>query len=156
MSTVLAGLSCGRWQLEPETPHIRYVLLRMLRFKSSELTNLFQGELPVIDIESLTLKEIREIAKLTGTSQGEHPWQIGKVYLIRTVTMIQTGRLIRVTPQELVLEDACWIADTGRFSDALKSLEFAETEPFPDGPVIVGRGSVIDAVVVGQVQRSQR
>lgn len=26
----------GCWQLEPETPHIRYILLRMLRFKSSE------------------------------------------------------------------------------------------------------------------------
>ena len=29
------GNSGERWQLEPETPHIRYVLLRMLRFKSS-------------------------------------------------------------------------------------------------------------------------
>lgn len=36
MSTVLVGLSYGRWQLEPETSHICHILLQMLRFKSSE------------------------------------------------------------------------------------------------------------------------
>jgi hypothetical protein len=109
----------------------------------------------MVDIESLTLKELKEIARIVGTpTSPEHPWQIGKPYLIRTVTMIQTGRLIRVTPQELVLEDAAWIADTGRFSEALKSMSFGEVEPFPDGEVIVGRGSIVDAVVIPQVQRS--
>ncbi len=112
-----------------------------------------------IDIESLTVKEVREIARLAGSGfqpPAEHPWQIGKIYLIRTVTMIQTGRLTRVTPQELVLEDAAWIADTGRFANALISLNFAEVEPFPPGEVIVGRGSLIDAVEISDVQRSQK
>jgi hypothetical protein len=72
-------------------------------------------------------------------------WKIGSAYLIRTVTMIQTGRLIAVGEHELVLEDAAWIADTGRFADALKGGSFSEVEPFPDGEVIIGRGSVIDA-----------
>lgn len=84
------------------------------------------------------------------------PWEIGKIYLIRTVTMIDTGRLVAVSQQELVLEDAAWIADTGRFADALKKAEFGEVEPFPDGRVIVGRGSVIDAVQIAQTTRSQR
>lgn len=84
------------------------------------------------------------------------PWEVGKIYLIRTVTMIDTGRLVAVGPQELVLEYAAWIADTGRFADALKKAEFGEVEPFPDGRVIVGRGSVIDAVQIKAVQRSQR
>ena len=83
-------------------------------------------------------------------------WQIGKIYLIRTVTMIDTGRLVAVGPAELVLEDAAWIADTGRFADALKSVKFNEVEPFPDGRVIVGRGSIIDAVEIGAVQRTQK
>ena len=73
------------------------------------------------------------------------PWKIGAAYLIRTVTMIQTGRLKAVTEHELVLTDAAWIADTGRFSDALRNGLFVEVEPFPDGEVIVGRGAVIDA-----------
>lgn len=46
------------------------------------------------------------------TSDG--PWNVGANYLIRTVTMIDTGRLVDVGPQELVLEEAAWIADTGR------------------------------------------
>jgi len=95
-------------------------------------------------------------ALLSDDATASSPWQIGKVYLIRTVTFIQTGRLVAVTDHELVLEDAAWIADTGRFSDALKSAEFGEVEPFPDGIVIVGRGGLIDAVQIGKAPRSQK
>ena len=83
------------------------------------------------------------------------PWQIGKYYLIRTVTMIQTGKLTFVGPHELVLESASWIADTGRFSNALKSGDYSEVEPF-HRPVIVGRGAVIDAVEVDSVPTKQK
>lgn len=72
-------------------------------------------------------------------------WRIGSAYLIRTVTMIHTGRLVAVTEHELVLENAAWIPDTGRFSDALRDGSFVEVEPFPDGHVIIGRGALIDA-----------
>lgn len=89
-------------------------------------------------------------------SQMSSPWNIGANYLIRTVTMIDTGRLVQVTMTELVLEDAAWIADTGRFADALKKSEFAEVEPFPAGRVIIGRGSIIDAVEILTLPRSQK
>lgn len=108
-------------------------------------------------IDDLTIGEARQLATLfAGTSTQEHPWEIGKIYLIRTVTMIDTGRLVAVTEQELVLEDAAWIADTGRFSDAIKKADFGEVEPFPDGRVIIGRGSVIDAVQISITPRSQK
>ena len=84
------------------------------------------------------------------------PWEIGKIYLIRTVSMIDTGRLVAVTDQELVLEDAAWIADTGRFMQALATANFAEVEPFPSGKVIIGRGSIIDAVVISSAPRTQK
>ena len=98
-----------------------------------------------MNIDSLTLGEIKQIQTLIGTTVDTHPYQIGKNYLIRTVTMIQTGKLVAVTNQELVLEDVSWIADTGRFNEALKNGTLNEVEPFPQGKVIVGRGSVIDA-----------
>jgi hypothetical protein len=82
-----------------------------------------------------------------------NPYKIGANYLIRTVTMIDTGRLVEVTDHELVLEDAAWIADTGRFSDALRRCDFNEIEPFPSGRVIVGRGAVVDAVEIESTQR---
>ena len=77
----------------------------------------------------------------------EGPWVVGKAYLIRTVTMIQTGRLVAVYDKELVLEEAAWVADTGRFNDALSKGTLNEIEPFPDGPVIVGRGTICDAAI---------
>lgn len=87
----------------------------------------------------------------------EHPFKIGANYFIRTVTHHHTGRLVQVTQTELVLEDAAWIADDGRFADALKTCEFAEVEPFPKGRrVIVGRGSLIDAVEIEKVPMSQK
>ena len=79
--------------------------------------------------------------------QNNHPFEIGKKYLVRTVTMIQVGRLVAVYPTELVLEDASWIADTGRFSETLKTGEYDEIEPF-DKPIIIGRGSIIDATQI--------
>lgn len=97
-----------------------------------------------MNLDELTIGEIKQIQSLMGTTVDTHPYQIGKNYLIRTVTMIQTGRLIAVTNQELVLADACWIADTGRFSECLKTGEFNEVEPFINN-VVIGRGSVIDA-----------
>ena len=89
-------------------------------------------------------------------TENNSAWDVGEIYLIRTVTMIDTGKLVMVTNQELVLEDAAWIADTGRFSDAVKKAEFNEVEPFPDGKIIIGRGSIIDAVKIKLSPRSQK
>lgn len=76
----------------------------------------------------------------------DHPYQIGKSYFIRTVTMYYTGKLESVLAGELVLSSAAWIADTGRLSDALRSGIFNEIEPFP-GDVVVSRGCITDASV---------
>ena len=78
-------------------------------------------------------------------------WKIGANYLIRTATMIDAGKLVAVTEHELVLEDASWIADTGRFGKALETSSFNEVEMFPTGQVIVGRGSLIDAVQIANL-----
>ena len=78
----------------------------------------------------------------------DHPYQIGGAYLIRTVTNYFTGRVLRVTRQEIVIGDAAWIADTRRFGTALAQgfSPDAEIEPYPDGSeVIVGRGALVDA-----------
>lgn len=109
-------------------------------------------------IDELTIGEAKALAGMfcQQSVATSHPYEIGKCYLIRTVTMIQTGRLVAVYPQELVLEDAAWIADTGRFSESLVSLNFNEVEPFPDGHVVVGRGSIIDAVQIKAAPRVKK
>ena len=109
-----------------------------------------------MDLDELTIGDAKKLASMFSKCAQESPWEVGKNYLIRTVTMIQTGRLVAVMPQELVLEDAAWIADTGRFADALRTGKFCEVEPFPDGRVIVGRGAVIDAVQIAITPREQK
>lgn len=101
----------------------------------------------MLNIDNLTVKEIKHIQSLLkGSGELNHPYQVGKNYFIRTVTHHLTGRLVKVTAKELVLQDAAWIADDGRFHDALKTGALNEVEPFPKGDVIVGRGSLIDCV----------
>lgn len=114
-----------------------------------------------VDINDLTLAQIREIAALVApspTHSGDSSaWEIGASYLIRTVTMTNTGRLVAVTNQELVLEDAAWIADTGRWANAVVTNDFSEVEPFPAGArVIVGRGAIVDAVKITTLPRKQK
>jgi hypothetical protein len=80
-----------------------------------------------------------------GINMSNQPYQIGKAYLIRTVTMIITGEIVSVGDKEIIVKDAAWIADTGRFANCLKTGNYSEVEPFPDGEVIVGRAAIIDA-----------
>jgi hypothetical protein len=99
-----------------------------------------------MNLDTLTIKEVKQIQSLLKGPKDEtsHPYQVGQNYFIRTVTHYYTGKLERVTAKELVLSDAAWIADTGRFHDAIKTGKLNEVEPFID-PIIVGRGAVIDA-----------
>jgi hypothetical protein len=112
-----------------------------------------------MNIDKLTIAEAREIAarfNATSNSGDGTAFQIGQPYLIRTVTMTTTGRVVSVSRHEVVVEDAAWIPDTGRFCDALKTGKYSEVEPFPDGQVIIGRASIIDAVRVNETPRSQK
>jgi hypothetical protein len=76
--------------------------------------------------------------------QSSHSFTIGQQYLIRCVTHYYVGRLDAVTDTDLVLTNACWVADTGRFYNALKGEAMNELEPFID-QVIISRGSIVDA-----------
>ena len=95
------------------------------------------------------------MAKKAAKNPAEkHGWQIGKLYLILTVTRYYVGRLVHVGEQELTIEDAAWVADTGRFGEALSGGKLSEVEPYPDGPVLIGRGSIVDASLWhGEAQR---
>ena len=112
-----------------------------------------------MNIDDLTLGQIKQLRGIFGEGKCDdgHPFEIGEPYFIRTVTYHLTGTLVRVTAQELVIEHAAWIADDGRFMQAMEKGEFKEVEPYPDSQVIVGRGSIIDAIKVQfKLPRSQK
>ena len=85
-------------------------------------------------------------------------FEVGQNYLIRTVTMILTGRVVGLNGQEVLLADAAWIPDTGRWADALlDSAKHLEVEPYPPGrTVIVGRGALIDATPIDTLPTVQK
>lgn len=85
-------------------------------------------------------------AKTKKLVKNNHPWKLNKYYFIRTVTMHLVGQLIEIFDKELVLKDASWVADSGRFHDALKNGSLEEVEPFLN-EVILGRDTVIDATI---------
>lgn len=98
----------------------------------------------MIKLDELTLGQIKEIKNLVGGDKIlTHPYNLGKNYFIQTVTHYYVGTLLQVTESELVLENASWVGDTGRFTDFFKkgvdNLSL-EVELFPKGSVIVGRG----------------
>ncbi len=91
------------------------------------------------------------------SNTNESHWKIGANYFLRTVTHHIAGRLIAVTEHELVLEEAVWIADDGRFTEALASCNFSEVELFPKGQqVLVGRAALIDAVQITSLPTKQK
>lgn len=107
-------------------------------------------------IRVMAAKTAKPKTKRSATAAPEF-WVPGQAYLIRTVTMIDTGMLVSIDEHEIILSDAAWIADTGRFNECLKSSgSFSEVEPFPDGLIAVGRGSVIDAVRISATPRTVR
>lgn len=78
-----------------------------------------------------------------GSTESESAFKKGEKVFIRTVTHYLTGRVVEQRGGFVFLEDAAWIADTGRFHDALKFGKFNEVEPALT-PVRVSLGSIVD------------
>jgi len=102
-----------------------------------------------MDINKMTIEQIEKKLKTaknkvkTWTKSGVY--RIGGNYLIRTVTMIYTGKLKELTDNELVLTNCAWIADTGRWAQACETGNFDEVEPYPkNAEVIIGKGAILD------------
>jgi len=80
-------------------------------------------------IDLLTKEKDGEESSLVCSETKPHPFKIGQKYFFRLVTHYISGRITGVYGDFIELEDSAWIADTGRFSDALKKGEFSEVEP---------------------------
>lgn len=74
-------------------------------------------------------------------------WEIGKDYVVRTVTMIYLGVLKDYNDKELLLEDCAWIPDTSRWNEFLNGTKPKEMEPYQND-VIIGRGAILDATIM--------
>lgn len=107
------------------------------------------------------LKQIESLLSESGDSflfkqEFELPFKIGDAYFIRTVTYFATGRVKDIVGQFLVLDEAAWIADTGRFSDAMAKGVMNEVEPI-EGEMFINTNSITDAFPWGhKLPRDQK
>jgi hypothetical protein len=74
--------------------------------------------------------------------ESDSVYEVGKNYILYTVTRAIVGRLKKVAAQELVFSNASWVADSGRWNNilvnGLNSVEQSEIEPYVND-VIIGR-----------------
>jgi hypothetical protein len=100
-------------------------------------------------MHSLTLQISEEAATALREQLGRSPaasWtdpMVGGKWFIRTVTFHHVGLVVRRVGEFLVLKDASWVADSGRFMDALKNGALSEVEPV--GDALVNVSSIVDA-----------
>lgn len=66
----------------------------------------------------------------------------GKKVFIRTVTYHLVGKVEKVVDGFIKLSGASWIADSGRFSQAIKEGTLNEVEPVEEA--LVSLGSIVD------------
>lgn len=91
------------------------------------------------------LGKLLALAELVGddeptTAQG---FPFSGAVAIRTVTLYYTGVVKRVVDGFVILGEAAWIPDSGRWSTFLSSGTANEVEPFPD-EVAISLGSIVD------------
>lgn len=93
-----------------------------------------------MNINELTLGQIKEINSLVNSGATAPakpcPVKIGNAYLFRTVTHIELGRVVEIIGDFVKLEEASWIADTGRYHNALRDGTLSEVEPYPDYTIV--------------------
>lgn len=77
------------------------------------------------------------------------PFEVGEAYFFRTVTYHTLGKVKKIVGNFLVLEEASWVADSGRFNEFINEGKVyesssSEIEPLEVNPVI-SLSSIVDA-----------
>ena len=114
-----------------------------------------------MNINDLTLGQLNDLRAMFQNpvaTRSESNYPVGKNVIVRTVTMIYTGKLDSVTNTDLVLVDCSWIPETDRFMDFVAKGSVKECEPYPDGlPVYINRGALLDMCeLIGKLPRSPK
>ena len=106
-----------------------------------------------MDRERKTGKSKNDIG--TDFLENGMPFEVGNKVFIRTVTYHVTGKVERIVGDFVYLAHAAWIADSGRFMQALKQCEFSEVEPFPRG-VWVNVSAITDWTYIDALPEMQK
>ena len=96
-----------------------------------------------IEVNDETYELIKDrLGEGEGLDMSRYEDMIGKKFFFRTVTYHLVGEVTGVFNKFLQLKDASWVADSGRFMQAIKNGELAEVEPV--GEAFVNLDSITD------------
>lgn len=103
-----------------------------------------------MSIDEIKYGELKQIANMfNNVPKQTSALPVGSKVFIRTVTHAFTGLVKSVSEREIVLTNAAWIADTGRYTQAMATGKFSEVEPYPpEMRVIINHEAVIDKMAV--------
>ena len=101
------------------------------------------------NIETITINDTQyvKLSEVQTVEQVEGEFlTIGKKYFVRTLSYHYVGVLKGLNDNSMVLGDASWVADSGRFNQALANGTLSEVERYP-GDVILNRNVVVDSSI---------
>ena len=85
-----------------------------------------------ITVSNETYEKIKHLINENEQSISSADW-IGEKMLFRLVTYFWVGRVKKIVGNLIFLEQASWVADTGKFSDFIETGEAEELEFVGDG-----------------------
>lgn len=99
-----------------------------------------------MNIDELTLGQIKQLRGMLGDSAPQTKTlglTVGDAVFIRAAVYHYTGRVTSIADGAVTLSDAAWIADSGKWNEALSTGVLDEIEPEPNG-VTVPLDAVLD------------
>jgi dTDP-D-glucose 4,6-dehydratase len=112
-----------------------------------------------MNIDDMKHGDLKAIAAMFGgqSQPQSSAYKVGEKRMFRTVTHIITGEIVSIHSDGVIVRDAAWIADTGRYADAVAKSTFSEVEPYPDGAeVVVNLSAMIDSCIISDLPRVQK
>ena len=80
---------------------------------------------------------------------------VGGIVFFRTVTTYYVGSVEKISGNFMVLSDASWIPDTGRYYDFIKGTPDSNLEVEPIGNTMVNIDTIIDIQSYGKLLTEQ-
>lgn len=100
--------------------------------------------MPTIEVSEETLTKLKEQfgGQFSLVDINSLEDFVGKKLFIRTVTYHSVGKVEKIVGQFIYLTEASWVADSGRFMNAIKDGTLDEVEPV--GEMLINLHAIID------------
>lgn len=103
--------------------------------------------MPLIEVSEETYDKLKkqfggDIQEVEVNQLGD---LVGQKWFFRTVTYHLLGKVKKIAGRFIVLENAVWVGDSGRFSDFLKTGPSQSAELEPCGTALLNSESIVDA-----------